>query len=126
MQQGNRCLRPARCAGARLPLRRSYVVRAQQAQIPPPQRPPTGMRDMRIGPSAGPSWSPPFAETQAGGGGGGGNNNNNNEKKDQLNNYAKALIAGAFVCGLGVGVRFCGHLAMHALERVSCMGDAWW
>lgn len=29
-----------------------------------------------------------------------------NAAKDFLNSYAKALIAGAFICGLGVGVYY--------------------
>lgn len=103
------------------------MARAQQAQQQPPSRPtPTG----RIGPSAagpprpdriyqqsypqGGPYQRPYEQpyvpppTQTGGGPpgppGGGNDNGNGPVKDFLNNYAKALIAGAFVCGLGVGV----------------------
>lgn len=44
---------------------------------------------------------PPPGDDGSGGGGTG-----YNMAKDFVNNYAKALIAGAFVCGLGVGVYY--------------------
>ena len=93
------------------------AVSASQAQMPPPQRPtPTG----RITPSNQPPPPPgagPYQQQQPGQPYGMPPQypppqqpfNNPppppNSARDVLNNYAKALIAGAFVCGLGVGVR---------------------
>ncbi len=86
--------------------RHSVAVSANQTQqSPPPQRPtPSG----RITPANAPPQQ--FQQYQQQGGGnwpppppGQGPKD---VARDVLNNYAKALIAGAFVCGLGVGVYY--------------------
>ena len=97
------------------------VISQQSQQSQQPQRTPPG----RITPSNGPPQPPPpygngtyqqnnmnvqqppnpqYVPPRDGGYGGGGMVDN--MAKDFVNNYAKALIAGAFVCGLGVGVYY--------------------
>ncbi|KAG1663400.1 hypothetical protein FOA52_011678 [Chlamydomonas sp. UWO 241] len=102
----------------------SVVVRAQQQQQPnrptpsgrgPGQTPPRPDRAYQPGyqpPVYDPNWvvDPIPPQTQTGGQGGPpgppGGGNKKDPIKDFLSNYAKALIAGAFVCGLGVGVYY--------------------